>query len=91
MLGLRAAAVLETLAVDPILPNWIPELVLKDLRVGPANVSLRFWRDGEGQSHYEVLQQEGTLHIVRQPPKDALGVGIGDRLRMLVEDILPFD
>lgn len=91
LLGLRAAAVLESLAVDPILPSWIPELVLKDLRVGAAKVTLRFWRGPDGQSHYEVLQQEGTLHIVRQPPKDALGVGIGDRLRMLVEDILPFD
>ena len=90
ILGLRAAAVLETLAVDPILPAWAPELVLKNLRVGSATASLRFWRDREGASHYEVLKQEGTLHVLRQPPKDALGVGLGDRLRVLVKDILPF-
>lgn len=90
MLGLRAAAVLETLALDPILPAWVPELVVKKLRVGSATVDLRFWRDPEGASHYEVLKQDGTLHIVRQPPKDALGVGLGDRLRVLIQDSLPF-
>lgn len=90
LLGMRAVAALDLLAVDPVLPPWLPEVTLKRLRVGGATVSLRFWRDGEGDSHYEVLEREGTLHIIRQPPVDALNVGIWSRLGALAEGVLPF-
>ncbi len=88
LLGMRAVAALHTLAVDPVLPVWLPDVTLRNLRVGEARVSLRF--HGEGESHVEVLEQEGTLHLIRQPPLDSLSVGVWDRLGALVKDVLPF-
>jgi hypothetical protein len=90
LLGMRAVAALELLVLDPILPPWLPELTLKDLRVGGATVTIRFCRDGDGDSQYEVLEQEGTLRVLRQPPMDALNVGVWDRLGALAESVLPF-
>jgi len=72
LLGLRGAGSLRVLALDPILPDWLPDTTIRNLRVGQATVSLRFWRDGRGDSHYEVLAKNGTLHILRQPPLDSL-------------------
>ncbi|HKQ74211.1 MAG TPA: hypothetical protein VJ810_10965 [Blastocatellia bacterium] len=86
LLGLRAAAPLKLLAVDPVLPPWLPDLTVRNLRVGGASVSLRFWRDLRGDSHYEVLKKQGALRIVRQPPLDSLKVGFGDRLGALIND-----
>lgn len=88
LLGMRPAAALEVLALDPVLPAWLPEITLRQLRVGGATVSIRFWRDGEGKSHYEVLEQEGTLKVIRQPPADSLTVGMWDRLGALVDGVL---
>jgi hypothetical protein len=90
LLGMRAVAALHTLAVDPVLPVWLPDVTLRNLRVGPARVSLRFHRDRDGESHVEVLEQKGTLHLIRQPPVDSLSVGVWDRLGALVKDVLPF-
>jgi glycogen debranching enzyme/short-subunit dehydrogenase len=86
LLGLRAAAPLALLAVDPVLPRWLPGVTVRNLRVGEASVTLRFWRDRAGDSHYEVLRKQGTLHIVRQPPVDSLTAGVWDRLGALVKD-----
>jgi glycogen debranching enzyme len=84
--GLRAAAPLKLLAVDPTLPAWLPDVTVRNLRVGEASVSLRFWRDRSGDSRYEVLKKQGALRIVRQPPLDSLTVGLWDRLGALVKD-----
>ncbi|MBW3654839.1 MAG: hypothetical protein KY444_01940 [Gemmatimonadetes bacterium] len=89
LLGIRPVAALDLLAIDPVLPYWLPEVTVKKLRVGGATVSLRFWRDGAGKSHHEVLEQEGTLHIVRQPPVDSLTAGIWNRLGALLEGVVP--
>ncbi len=86
LLGLRAIAPLNLLAVDPVLPPWAPDLTVRNLRVGKASVSLRFWRDRSGASHYAVLKKQGDLRIVRQPPLDSLTVGIWDRLGALIKD-----
>jgi glycogen debranching enzyme len=88
LLGLRAAAPLRLLALDPVLPQWLPDVTERNLRVGGARASLRFWRDAKGESHYEVLKKEGALHIVRQPPLDSMTVGWRDRLGALVKDLI---
>ncbi|MEX2583578.1 MAG: hypothetical protein WD766_09895 [Gemmatimonadota bacterium] len=90
LLGMRPVAALHLLAIDPVLPPWLPEITVKRLRVGEATVTLRFWRDSDGDSHHEVLGQEGALHIIRQPPVDSLTVGLWDRLGALAEGVLPF-
>jgi glycogen debranching enzyme len=89
LLGLVPLAAAGTLAVDPILPSWMPELVLRDLRVGEATITLRFWRTETGRSEYDVLQRRGTVHVVRQPPPESLTATWTDRLTGALESILP--
>jgi hypothetical protein len=86
MLGLLPLAPVETLIVDPILPTWMPEIVVRGLRVGRARVSLRFWRDG-GASKWDVLHKQGTLRVVRQPPPESPTVDVLDRAKGLLESI----
>jgi glycogen debranching enzyme len=55
MLGFRPDAPRGKLSVDPLLPEWLPDLTILDLRVGKQRFDIRFWRDS-GQTHFEVLQ-----------------------------------
>lgn len=87
LLGLVPYAPLQLLMVDPILPAWLPELTIRKLRVGDARVTLRFHRDGSGDSHYEVVEQEGTLRIVRQPWLESMSASAWDRLSGLAETV----
>ncbi len=88
MLGIVPLAPLDTLIIDPVLPAWLPELVLRDLRVGGAAVSLRFWREADGASRWEVLHQRGTLHIVRQPPPESLTAGWTRRAASAIDTLV---
>jgi glycogen debranching enzyme len=63
MLGLIPVAPRQTLIIDPDLPEWLPRLRLSNIRVGNAQVSLRFWRDAAGCTQHEVVEQQGELHI----------------------------
>ena len=89
LLGMRPVAPLGLLAVDPILPPWLPDVTIKNLRVGDATATLRFWRDDKGKSLFEVVERTGTLRVLKQPTVDALSVGIFDRLGALVQGVLP--
>ncbi|MFP5245681.1 MAG: amylo-alpha-1,6-glucosidase, partial [Thermoanaerobaculia bacterium] len=62
MLGLYAYAPLQLLIVDPHLPEWLPEITLRDLRVGQARVTIRFYG-----RNFEILDQRGKLRVVQQP------------------------
>ncbi len=87
LLGIVPFAHYELLLLDPVLPPWLPELIIRDLRVGRATVTLRAWRDENGATDFEVLHKRGTLRIVRQPPPESLTAGIGDRLHALFDTI----
>ena len=88
ILGLIPIAAARTLVLDPILPAWIPELILRDLRVGDAKATLRFWREPDGSSKWAVLHLQGTLHVVRQPPPESLSAGWSDRTAAVIESVL---
>ena len=83
--GLLPLAFYELLIVDPSLPEWLPDLTLQNLRVGQATVTLRFWRQPDGSSAFDVLEKRGTLRVVRQPPPESLTATVWDRLAALVE------
>lgn len=89
MLGLQPFAPFGMLFVDPQLPPWLPELTLRHLRVADAELSLRFHRKDDGDSDYEVLEQRGSLHVIRQPSPWSLTANFGERLRDLVTSALP--
>ena len=68
LLGMVALAPARLLVVDPHLPDWLPDLTLEGLRVGTAQVDIRFRRGPSGKTHFEVLRRHGRLAVIRQPP-----------------------
>jgi glycogen debranching enzyme len=84
LLGLVPYGALHVLVVDPVLPEWLPSVELWRLRVGDTTASLRFHRDAKGRGHAEVIEKDGPLHIIRQPPPETLAIGVGRRLRALL-------
>lgn len=80
LLGLYPYAPLHALFVDPHLPPWLPEITLSNLHVGQAVVAIRFYREPNGASSYEVLEERGHLHVVRQPSPWSLTAGPAERL-----------
>ncbi len=85
--GIVPLAPYDTLIVDPALPDWLPELVFQNLRVGGATATLRFWRDARGRSKFQVLHKRGTLHVVRQPPPESLSADLWQRLHGVMESV----
>ena len=67
LLGLVPYAPLETLFLDPCLPDWLPEITIEKLQVGAAKITLRFFRTDNGETDYEIVALEGTLRIKKQP------------------------
>jgi hypothetical protein len=37
-----------------LLPEWLPDLTIRDLRIGNHKLDIRFWRDGE-KTKFQVL------------------------------------
>jgi glycogen debranching enzyme len=88
ILGLQPVAPLDLLVIDPVLPSWLPEITVHDLRLAGATATLRFWRDDHGRSHGEVVHRRGTLHLVRQQPPESLRADLGDRFGALFDRVL---
>lgn len=88
MLGLYPYAPLKMLVVDPHLPEWLPEITLRDLRVGRARVTLRFTRRRDGRTSYRVVDREGTLRVVRQATPWSLTTQPAERLRDILSSLI---
>jgi glycogen debranching enzyme len=88
MLGIYPFAPMNMLLLDPHLPDWLPEITLRNLHVGKAVTSIRFYRKGKS-SHFDVLDQRGRLHILRQPSPWSLTATVGERLKDVMESLIP--
>ena len=55
ILGIEPDAPNGLLRLRPLLPPWLPDLTLTDLRLGDAVFDLRFWREDDATS-FEVLR-----------------------------------
>ena len=53
--GFQPDAPSGRLYLDPALPDWMPDLRLTDLRVGPNGFDLQFWREGD-KTYFKVLK-----------------------------------
>lgn len=77
LLGMRPAAPLGLLLVDPHLPPWLPDLRLEGVQVGESRLDLEFHRTPEGKTRYSAHRREGRVQVLRQPapqgPKGSLG------------------
>ncbi len=64
MLGLELDAPAGVLRVDPELPDWLPQLILRDLRVGANTFEIEFRRTG-GATEYQVLSGD-PMRVIRR-------------------------
>jgi glycogen debranching enzyme len=88
LLGIYAYAPMNVLFLDPWLPDWLPQVTIEGLRVGQARVSLKFRRAQDGRTHYEVLQLQGDLHVLRQPSPWSITADWGERVKDAVTSLL---
>jgi glycogen debranching enzyme len=54
LLGFLPDAPRDKLYVDPSLPAWLPDLTVRDLRIGKHKLDIRFWTEGE-RTAFEVI------------------------------------
>jgi glycogen debranching enzyme len=87
LLGLAPFAPLHLLLVDPVLPAWLPDVTLRNLRVGDAVVDLRFRRTRDGRSRHQVLRKSGKLRVVRQAWLQSFSADRWQRLHDLLESV----
>jgi hypothetical protein len=60
LLGFQPDAPHNKLYVDPSLPTWLPDLTVRDLRVGKHKLDIRFWIEGK-QTAFEVIKGDPNL------------------------------
>jgi glycogen debranching enzyme len=89
ILGLYPYAPLHTLLVDPHLPAWLPEITLSNLHVGEGTLTVRFYRNKNGASDYEVLDKRGHVHVLRQPSPFSLTASYAERIKDALMSMLP--
>jgi len=64
------------LYVDPLLPDWLPDITIRDLRLGRHKFDIRFWREGT-QTEFEVLN--GNAKLVERCEVGAKAAQLRDR------------
>jgi hypothetical protein len=68
LVGFESDAPNGKLYVDAVLPDWLPDLRLTDLRLGKQTFDLRLWRD-EKRTRLEVLKGEAAaIELTRAAP-----------------------
>jgi glycogen debranching enzyme len=60
MLGFVPDAPRNKLYIDPLLPAWLPDLTVIDMRVGQHKLDIRFWREGE-RTQFEVIKGDAAM------------------------------
>jgi glycogen debranching enzyme len=65
ILGVQPDAPNGRLYINPVLPSWLPDLTLIDLRLGDKCFDVRFWRTDE-KTRFEVLKGDPGAIIMRK-------------------------
>jgi glycogen debranching enzyme len=65
ILGIQQDAPIGQLYVDPALPDWLPDVTLRDLRLGRQKFDIRFWRDGK-ETSFDVLKGKRDAVVRRR-------------------------
>jgi glycogen debranching enzyme len=61
MLGIQPDAPNDRLYVDPVLPHWLTDITLIDLRLGKHRLDIRFRRLDDGKTVWDVLKGEAKV------------------------------
>lgn len=64
MLGLQPDAPNKRLYVDPVLPNWMPDVTLRDLRVGDMTIDIRFSKTATA-TNFDVIRGPANAVVRR--------------------------
>jgi len=67
----RPAAPLGAVIVDPLLPEWLPELLLENVAVGAGRLTLRVFRDQGGRCGFDVSHNDSGLRVIGPGDADA--------------------
>jgi hypothetical protein len=59
-LGFLPDAPRNKLYVDPWFPEWLPDLTMRNLRIGRHKLDIRFWRE-DARTEFEVIKGEPDL------------------------------
>ena len=84
LLSIRPAAPAGALLVDPHLPEWLPDLELRGVRIGDAVVDLRAYRTRSGRTAFDHTVRQGKLRVLRQPGFRDASATVGQRALALV-------
>jgi glycogen debranching enzyme len=57
LLGFLPDAPRNKLYVAPLLPAWLPDLTVRDLRIGKHKLDIRFWTEGKDTA-FEVIKSD---------------------------------
>jgi len=60
LLGFMSDAPRNKLYIDPSLPAWLPDLTVRDLRIGKHKLDIRFWREGK-ETAFDVIKGDPDL------------------------------
>jgi glycogen debranching enzyme len=71
ILGVVPDAPRDKLFIDPVLPDWLPDVTLRGLRMGAHRFDIRFAREGDA-TEYLVIAGDGSK-VVRRPMGESLG------------------
>lgn len=78
---------MKMLLLDPHLPDWLPEITVRNLQVGKATCSIRFYKRGK-HTHFDILDKRGKLHVLRQPSPWSLAATFAERLEDILESLV---
>ena len=67
LLGLDPDVPSRRVYVDPALPQWCPQLLLDNVRIGDDRLRIQARRQPDGQSVAEVESMHGTLEVIHGP------------------------
>jgi glycogen debranching enzyme len=64
LVGLKPAAPMGAALLEPKLPDWLPEVVLRNVALGAGRIDFRVWREPNGASRCEILSNTSGLRLV---------------------------
>jgi hypothetical protein len=59
----------------PRLPEWLPAVTVRNIRVGDAGLSIRFERARNGSTAFDVIERHGLISVVEMPPPQDVNAG----------------
>lgn len=89
LVGIYPYAPANVVFLDPHLPDWLPEITIEHVRIGRASISVRFFRNEQGETEYRILEMKSSLHVIHQPSPWSITSGWAERVRDAVMSLIP--